>query len=1094
MNAVTRLLFIGFLFILTAPTRGVVKLSTGTLTISGGTTLSDLGDAPTITSARGRTVRVQMPAGYEQVIIERLVKARPAKWATYAQTAAPIEGGEVTIQLRKAIPQRFLRAVGRKATSSPLQPGGVITGRPSTFSPPADLSSGDSSFTLGSGTTASGLSLSGDYSTNGTGGTSTVSRVVAESDIWKLHGDRLYVFNPYRGLQVLDLANPAVPLLLGSLYFPDAGEALYLVGDNHVALLTKRDVTFTWDYDPQTTGSLVICDVSTGKPGIVATIPLDGKLVESRLVGTALYVATSSRSATTFREMTSVTGYDLSDPAHPVKRNTVTVPPPATGYSNPGPVQASDRYFLVAQHRRVIGVASDYRSLVSLVDISSPDGTVVLRGNALAAGIVSDKFKMQERNGVLSLISSVQQLRNTQLENFDVTNAKLSALLGSLTLGQNETVRGTRFDGDRVYVVTFLQIDPLWIVDNSAPRAPVIVGHLEVPGFSTYIEPLGDRLVTIGLVNSRVSVSLFDVADPAAPSLLSQLPVSDAWTWSEATWNEKAFSVNPEAGLIMVPLTSTWSDWLWNPSSTTNGGIQLVDLEREQLRIRGRIDRNFTPRRAEFHRGTIVALSNADLLTADTTDRDHPAVLAEVQLAWKTLHAWPVGNHLLQVGADLSGENPVISVAPIDDPDGAITSVDLSPASVLAADLRDNLLYVVQADFRPTTTLALPRTTLTVFDVSSLPSVVKKGETTFAGVPAQYAENRILWPQPGTMVLSTLDQGSYGWLQPIFIIGDPMITVISLVREPEAQGNLSLANTTSASFAQNGLFCYPIPRTYAQQLYAFDVTDPAAPSFLNKTTFTPKRWGNLGELFAAGGKIFASARVDYPMTTFATLSVASTGSDLTIRPQFEFGKTYLYVVDYTDPAKPQVRAPISSPGELKGVTRNGTVLFTQGWEYDSAGNGISTNSFGVHASVYDGTKMELASQLSVPRGTRSLIDGETVFTFYNKATPETDGKLASYVSLWDVQPDLQFVERDSILFAGYNERAIDGVLLSTTYLASGSAIAAVDFSNHADLKRIGWISMPYLNNELSKATGDRTNGIWIPLGEFGAFKLELPAK
>ena len=62
------------------------------------------------------------------------------------------------------------------------------------------------------------------------------------------------------------------------------------------------------------------------------------------------------------------------------------------------------------------------------------------------------------------------------------------------------SVRATRYDGDRVYVVTAIRMDPLWIVDNANPARPQLVSHLEVPGWSTYIEPLGDRLVTVGVM------------------------------------------------------------------------------------------------------------------------------------------------------------------------------------------------------------------------------------------------------------------------------------------------------------------------------------------------------------------------------------------------------------------------------------------------------------------------------------------------------------------------------------------------------------------------------------------------------------------
>ena len=74
-----------------------------------------------------------------------------------------------------------------------------------------------------------------------------------------------------------------------------------------------------------------------------------------------------------------------------------------------------------------------------------------------------------------------------------------------------------------------------------------------MPGWSTYIEPLGDRLVTIGVNDTndwRVAVSLFDVQDAAKPALLGKVPLGVDNSWSEATFDEKAFSVLPDAGLF----------------------------------------------------------------------------------------------------------------------------------------------------------------------------------------------------------------------------------------------------------------------------------------------------------------------------------------------------------------------------------------------------------------------------------------------------------------------------------------------------------------------------------------------------------------
>ena len=60
-------------------------------------------------------------------------------------------------------------------------------------------------------------------------------------------------------------------------------------------------------------------------------------------------------------------------------------------------------------------------------------------------------------------------------------------------IAPEERIWSARFDGDRCYLVTFRQIDPLWVIDMSDETNPTILGELEVPGVSTYIHPLSRR-------------------------------------------------------------------------------------------------------------------------------------------------------------------------------------------------------------------------------------------------------------------------------------------------------------------------------------------------------------------------------------------------------------------------------------------------------------------------------------------------------------------------------------------------------------------------------------------------------------------------
>ena len=97
-------------------------------------------------------------------------------------------------------------------------------------------------------------------------------------------------------------------------------------------------------------------------------------------------------------------------------------------------------------------------------------------------------------------------------------------------LGRGERIYSVRFIGDRGYVVTFREIDPLYTVDLSDPTAPRVTGELKILGYSAYLHPVGDDLL-LGVGPGRdategarlgTQLSLFDVSDPAEPARLHQ--------------------------------------------------------------------------------------------------------------------------------------------------------------------------------------------------------------------------------------------------------------------------------------------------------------------------------------------------------------------------------------------------------------------------------------------------------------------------------------------------------------------------------------------------------------------------------------------
>ncbi len=443
-------------------------------------------------------VSTRVPEGCVRVTLESRSHLRDGAWTPVAVQRTDGHAGTLTFRLRRAAEFGVLRV--RADATEPL---------------PASFYTGTNTFAAESASSVSDGLLANGFRTDagGVGGSPTPAREVAESDIWRLDGDTLYFFNQYRGLQVIDLKNPDAATLRGTLNLPAAGEQMYLLTTNHVVLLTSGQCS---GYGVSSVGAdesqVLIVAVSNGVPAVVTNLPVPGTIMESRLVGTALYVAAQTyrtvagSGGSTWEWGTQIASFDLAIPEVPVARSPLWY----AGYGNV--VQATDTYlFAVIQNP-----SAWEQSLVQVVDITAPDGTMRAHATLTPAGRVADKFKLDWTDGVFSVISEVSGTRRvTKLETFRLPDPRTLppfayVKLGEVEVGHGEQLYATRFDFPRAYVVTFLRIDPLWIVDLSDPARPTVSGELEVPGWSTYIQPRGDQLVAVGVETNRTTVSLFD--------------------------------------------------------------------------------------------------------------------------------------------------------------------------------------------------------------------------------------------------------------------------------------------------------------------------------------------------------------------------------------------------------------------------------------------------------------------------------------------------------------------------------------------------------------------------------------------------------
>jgi len=462
-----------------------------------------------------------------------------------------------------------------------------------------------------------------------------VAREIEEADIVKLIDGYFYLSNPYTGLRIIDARDMDAPVLAGRRALGGRGVELYVVGD-HALVFTAADFAYCAgepiDFDdpqfgnaldPGYSGSRLwavnVADKSN--PTLTATINFDGFIAGTRRVGEFLYAAGTVGSST------FVVSVDITNPGAPAVVHSMRF----TGDADDIHV-AQNAIYLFGDDSSL-----SETTLVTYVDIADTNGMIARRDSFRVPGHVRNRYYLDAYEDTLRIVT--EEFRTdtfTQivaLYAYDVSDPDDITRRARLPIVIDESLRSVRFDGTRGYAVTFFQVDPLFVLDLSDPDAPQIAGELTVPGFSTHLVPLGDRLIGVGFTPDDgwvPAVSLYDVSDPAQPRQLARVTIrglADSFVGSEATVDEKALGVLPDAGLVLLPYahfdraTGDYAD-----------GLQLISMTRDNLILRGQVAHEGIVRRSGVHGGRLWLLSDLAYATIDVANLNMPVPLAELEL------------------------------------------------------------------------------------------------------------------------------------------------------------------------------------------------------------------------------------------------------------------------------------------------------------------------------------------------------------------------------------------------------------------------------------------------------------------------------
>lgn len=180
-------------------------------------------------------------------------------------------------------------------------------------------------------------------------------------------------------------------------------------------------------------------------------------------------------------------------------------------------------------------------------------------------------FRMSEKDGYLR-VATFAEAQNESVSPINVSVLKLEGDGELTTVAQlpnannpehigkpGEQLYASRYLGDRGYLVTFRQTDPLYVIDFANPEDPKLAGELEIDGYSDYLQPIGqDYLLGIGrdavpapdgfgdgfgALIQGVKLSLFNVADASNPFEVQSLVIGERGTHAAALQNHRAITV-----------------------------------------------------------------------------------------------------------------------------------------------------------------------------------------------------------------------------------------------------------------------------------------------------------------------------------------------------------------------------------------------------------------------------------------------------------------------------------------------------------------------------------------------------------------------
>ncbi len=436
---------------------------------------------------------------------------------------------------------------------------------------------------------------------------------VDEADIIKTDGNYIYALS-YEKLHIIE-ANDGDLKLISSIKHHEVGDnsnsafmEIYLKDDKLIAIksintydyngvIPEIDMAidiFPW-YGKSDTAAVIFDISNKEKPKKINELSQSGNYISSRMVNDNLYLVTNyylydnnfkSTEAENYIPYTEIeekeifpiddiyiapnpessqyiviTGINVNEPDDFISKKSV--------FGSGTTIYSSIENLYIADSDSV-EENGYYKSKTNILKFSLNDGNVKLDDTGSVNGSILNQFSMDEYNDTFRIVTTsndykISYDKNTAVSDWNedsknnlyVLDNDLNVIGSIENLAKGERVYSVRFDEKIVYFVTFKQVDPLFAVDLTDPKKPVIISKLKIPGFSEYLHIYNEKyLFGLGKEADKegkitgMKISMFDITDKKNIKEKYKLSLGDKCMWSEASYNHKAILVSTTRNLI----------------------------------------------------------------------------------------------------------------------------------------------------------------------------------------------------------------------------------------------------------------------------------------------------------------------------------------------------------------------------------------------------------------------------------------------------------------------------------------------------------------------------------------------------------------